>query len=53
MQWFNGAKRSAINIEKYYGKKITHKNFWKRAAIISTPFTCAIVIVSNVADAII
>jgi hypothetical protein len=48
MQWFNGAKRGPINIEKHNGKKITHKNFWKGAAIISAPFTCAIVIVSTV-----
>jgi hypothetical protein len=48
MQWFNGTKRGAINFEKHHGKKITHKNFWKGAAIISTAFTCAIIIVSSI-----
>ncbi len=48
MQWFNGTKRGAINIENHHGKKITHKNFWKRAAFISAPFTCAFVIVSSI-----
>jgi len=28
MQWFYGTKNGRIKIDKYHGKKITHKNFW-------------------------
>ena len=48
MQWFYGAQSGRIKIDLHYGKKITHKNFWKGAAIISAPFACAIVIVSTI-----
>jgi hypothetical protein len=48
MQWHDGAKSGRIKIDLHYGKKITHKNFWKRTVIVRPPYACGIAIVSTI-----
>jgi Ran GTPase-activating protein (RanGAP) involved in mRNA processing and transport len=48
MQWHDGAKSGRIKIDLQYGKKITHKNFWKRTVIVRPPYACGIAIVSTI-----